>query len=1345
MTSLGTLTLDLKLNDARYIRQLENARRLTQEFDREFSRRSLTLPGINTRGFETDLRNVGSRGGSILTGIFQGVGQQITSTLTGAISAGLQGLTGTVGGVAREFANFDQQLNLLAVRTGASREELAEFERVALRVGLTTSKLPAEAAAAGVELAQLGVQVPGLVENLDDVVGASEATGISITGLGRALQVGVNIFGDTGESIESLSDKFVVLANSTAVTSEADFLQFLSKSGATAQQIGVDFEELAAAFATVRDLGASPEVAATGVNSLFTRLRGNTDEAKEAIGQLEESTGRQISLFDELGNLRTDVPLIDTLRNLRDSLSEFNDEDRLDIIGQIFGTGSRGGANAINNLLKGLETNYQATFERLTAITGEEAENASRVLISGFSGALSFIAGSVNTIQVELGRAFNSLLAPLAEGFGELVTGFVLDQDPFAPIRDSAQALANTLFEIPGISDTISESFNTILNAGVRAIAGLLDDITQSLEENPEAVTNFVENFTTGFLEAASVIGQVASTIGALAAELANIGGPLAETAGNLFQGLLASSDLLVGTLQAVGFVLRPLADLLRALSENAFLVETAFKVIIAANLLNTVSGLILPVVNLGIALKGVAAAGAVGNLPLLASFATGLGPLTAFTGGLSALAAGAAAAAPVIAILAAGIGAIEFIRQAKAAREFNDAIEALANATNSVGDTGLQAANRLNNAIREGNEARRQGLEIDREAIKQRIRLAEQEQRAIADQRRAIQSELDDLGSGSGFFGVRDDQRQSLQNQITELDAADRALSGQLSNAQELLDAVTADAVQAQADAAKATGAIGEQEVQEFRQREDEKLEATKKRLEEVEVEARAANNRLNQIETESINAILRDQLSGNIDEDQATERIAQARQDAITAQVQELERQISVQRQLENEQVQSAEETAAKISDLEVQKTEAVQRQLEAQVQAQRDAEQARREVALEEADSFAEAANRAFDERTKAFQKALETEQRAEQRAFDERKELADEEFKFREEQLAKNLDAQKKALEERQQLEKDAQNQRLSALERFVDRELQLEEASSPEERRELEDQFAEEDRRAARRRELEEEALRRDDSIVRRDARARGGSGLSPFEEDQRNFETEQQAEQDRLAKIQEEQQKRLADLRETQEDEFAAKREALEEQFAAQRQQTEELIAGERKALEDELSLRRQEAETGLQQDRAAFAANQRQLDINAANEVARILSAARPQALTARRHGGPVGPGSSFLVGEAPSIGPELGVFGNQSVLFTQPTVLPNPPQGRIYSPEQTKRMLSAPSSITNDTNPADARIANEIRQLRQQVGRVREVMPLLDALAQNIAKDTRRLERDRLFENARWRLGGL
>lgn len=1345
------ITQRIRVSNAEYRQDLDEARRAGRSFRDDFSGRSIHLPRLDSGNFERNLRATGNRGGDILTGIFQGIGQRITQVLTDAIGNGLRAGVGALSGTAREFADFDQQLNLLAVRTGESREELAEFEQVALRVGLTTSQLPGQAAAAAVELAQLGVELPDINRNLEDVVGAAEATGISITGLGRALQVGVNVFGDAGESIESLSDKFTVLANTTAVTSETDFLQFLSKAGANAQQIGVDFDELAAAFATVRDLGATPETAATGINSLFTRLRGTTDEAKAALDELESATGEQIKLFDELGNLRVDRSLFDTLSSLRDALSNFSDEDRLDILSQIFGTGTRAGAGAINNLLKGLETNYRDTFENLTNITGQEAERASQILISGFSGALRFIAGSVSTFQVEIGRSFNDLLAPFAEGIGDVLTNFLLDQDPLAPIRESSERLALTLSEIPGLGESINAAFAQIAGAGIDAVANALDGITQFLEANPTAVTDFVENFTGGFLEISSILSRVFG-------ELGEILGPIAGTAVNLFQGLVDQGDLLVGVLNTLGNVLAPVANALETLSSNAFLVDTAFKAIIAANIVNTVAGLITPLISLGGAAAATAtslgAAAAAGNF---AVFSAALAPVTALTGAFGALAVSAVAVAGPIIALGAAIAAVGFIKAAQDARVLNDEIEALANATNTVGEAGLQAANRLNNAIREGNEARAQGLDIDRQALQERIRLAELEQDAIAEQRRELNQQLRDVPQGRGFRGINNSQRESLENQLNELQATENALDGQIERANELLNIVTTEAVSAEADAANQINALGEEQTQQFIQREADKEAAAKERLDEIERLTQESNQRIAREESDAISDVLRQQLSGGLTDEGAQERLQRIQADTADAQEAAIREQIRLTQEAGNEQVLSAEDTAAKVAKLEARKSSIIQSELERQVRLQTAAERARqeeaekaererRELAVAEFEQQRDAILRQFDGRTDALQRQLEKESDLRLEAFEETQRLSEREFEFRERQLDRIQEAEKRSLEERQRLEQDAQNQRTSALERFVDRQLQLEEAGSREERRRLEEEFAAEDQRERRRRELQEEALRRDNSITRQDARARGG-GLTPFEEDQRAFDDRQQAQQDALAAQQEAQQERLAQLREEQEERFAEQREALEEDISDRREALEDQIANDRRTLEDELARRREEAETGIQQDRANFAAEQRRLDIDAANEVARILSNARPQALTARRHGGEVGPGGSFLIGEAPHVGPEIGVFGGRAMLFDQPTILHNPPPGRIYSPEQTKQMMTPVARIPYQGGGSQGsnQVVTEIKKLRKQVGRIREVMPLLDALSQNLAKDEGQLDRDRMFENARWRLRGI
>ena len=661
---------------------------------------------------------------------------------------------------------------------------------------------------------------------------------------------------------------------------------------------------------------------------------------------------------------------------------------------------------------------------------------------------------------------------------------------------------------------------------------------------------------------------------------------------------------------------------------------------------------------------------------------AASIGGLTA---SLSAMAATAAAVVPPILALAAAIAAIGFLKAARDAKVLNDEIAALNNATNVTSDSAIQSAQRLNSAIREGNEARKEGRDIDRDAVEQRIRLAEQEQAAIADQRRELERQLSEVPGGSGGLfgigaGINDSQRESINNQIKQLEAAEKAITGQLQQANQLLDAATADAVAAEAEAADQIAAIGEQQVQEFAQRESKKREIAQERLKEIEDLTKASNQRIAQEESEAIADVLRQQLSGSIDETGAQQRISDIQAATLRSQQSTIDEQIRLTNELGSEQILSAEETAQKVAELEAQKSKIVQSQLERQVQAQVQAERERRESAVSEFEKFNEAAIDAFDGRAEALQEQLDLEADAQLKAFEDSQRLAEQELEFRSRQLEKRQAAEKQALDERQQLEKDAQNQRLSALERFVDRELQLEEAATAEERRRLEEQFAEEDAREQRRRELQEEALRNADRIARLDSRARG-DGLTPFEQETRDFEEEQSDAQEDLARQQEAQQEKLAALREQQEEKLAADREALEEQLGIRRELLEDQIAEDRKTLEDELAVRRLEAETGLQQNRAAFNEEQRQLDIQAANEVAAILASARPTPVVARRHGGGVGPDGTFLVGEAPHVGPELGVFGGKPFLFSEPTILANPPQGTIYSPEQTKKIMGGRS----------------------------------------------------------------
>ncbi|EKU98083.1 phage tail tape measure protein, TP901 family [Leptolyngbya sp. PCC 7375] len=1354
----------LRLNKEQYRQDLRAARADTREFKREFGSSQFRLPRVNSREFERSISDAGSRGRNILAGIFQGIGQEIFQTITTALTAALSAPIRLGGGAIAAFSDVEAGLVNFEAKARSSVESAEELARVsakvadeAERIGIETSKTPAQVAQIATRMIELGATANQAANNVDGVVTALEATGFTdIDKTAKSFQLAANVF---GESSEEFADKLALLTSSTAVTTATDVEQAFGKAGGAFRAAGQDLESLLALFSGFRS-ASGPEVAATATRNAVAKLLPPAERATEIIDKLG------ITLFDSAGEA---LPILDVLEDLKGRIEDLPQEERLRFLQQVF---DRRSASEIALILEQLDT-VRSTYDGLREDSEGVAKQLQRDLNQGIGAAVNRLGGTIQTLAGAFGKALGpgveALIRSLTVALNtvtEAAAGGLFD-----PLTESVErffiaisgtSLSNLLGQLrdgEGPVDGLGRAFVRVADTIQGALASVIDGFTTFIQNNPDALSNFVDGFASGFNRVFEVVGQVIS-------KLSEIGRPIAGIAQNLFAGLAGQSDLLIGALSVVVDILRPVAELLERVSDNAFLVDVAFKSIVAVNIFNSISALIPVLSGLGAAAstaavgvistsKALAAASVTGNFTAVA---TSIGGLTA---SLSALTATAVAVVAPIAILAAGIAAIQFIRQTKAAREFNDAIEALANATNTLGESGIQAAQRLKNAIAAANEERAKGLDIDQQALRQRIKLAEQEKKALAEQQRELERQLSEVPTGSGGVlgfgrGINDAQRGALENQIKETEAAEKALNSQIESANELL--------QVEQDRLRKTDELRQQDLESFQENEQAKQESAENRIAAVEAAVKAASARINQSEAEAINAVLEQQLNG-LDEDTAAQRIREIEAKAAEERVAQKRKELDEIIQLEADGVLEAEKAAEKKAEIEAQRTQLVRQQLEAQIQAQKEAEDRRRDEAVRAFGEFNEAANRAFEEQSNALQKQLDTQIDAEKQAFEERQKLLKDEFEFREEQLKKQqevedkalkkrFDAQKKALADQQRLEKEANDQKLSAVERFVDRQLQLEQAADSEERNRLEEQFANEDAQAKRRSELEEKALRRSDQITGRERRRRGDP-VSPIDQARQQFDDDQQAEVDRLAAQQEavqekvearqaEAQERLAQQREEQELRLSQQRELLEQQQQQRREQLEAQVANDRRTLEDELSLRRQEAETGLQQDRAAFAANQRQLDINAANEVARILSAARPQALTARRHGGPVGPGSSFLVGEAPHIGPELGVFGGKPFLFAEPTVLPNPPQGKIYSPEQTKRILATPNQITRGGDN-DAAIADEIRQLRQQVGRIREVMPLLEALSQNLATDSGQLQKDQLFEKARWQLRGL
>lgn len=1328
----------LRLAKENYTQSLRQVRQENRQFSRDFSGTRLVLPGVDSGRFERSIRTAGNAGRNVLAGLFQGIGQEIFQTISTAIAGALSAPIRLGGGAIAAFSDVEAGLVNFEAKARSSVDSAEELAAVsakvaaeAERIGIETSKTPAQVAQIATRMIELGATAAQAADNVDGVITALEATGFTdIDKTAKSFQLASNVFGETSEDF---ADKLALLTSSTAVTTATDVEQAFGKAGGAFKAAGQDLESLLALFSGFRS-ASGPEIAATATRNAVAKLLPPADRAVEIIDKLG------IELFDSAGEA---LPILDVLEDLKARIEGLPQEERLRFLQRVF---DRRSASEIALILEQLDK-VRNTYDGLRQDSEGVAKQLQKDLNQGVAAAVVRLQGTIETLAGAFGRALGPGVERLIRGLTgalntvtEAAAGGLFD-----PLAQSVQRLFTAIGGGSLTVDSLGAAFVNIADVIQGALAGVIDGFTNFIENNPSALQDFADGFANGFRNAVQTIGD-------LAGQLGEILGPVVGIAGNLLQGLADQSDVFVGALVVVGGALSPITALLKAVSDNALLVDVAFKTLIvsfatlkAVAVAGTLAGFATQLIT--VASSATAAATALTTTAAagksIAAFSALAAPVSAFTTALGGLAVAAATVTVALGVLAAAIAAGLFIKAANDARVLNDEIEALGNATNALGGAGIGAAQGLKNAIAAANEERARGLDIDQRAVQQRIRLAEEERKAVLAQRRDVEQQLAGIAPGRGFRGIRDAQREALTSQLAELRATENALDGQIGKASELLDAEQKRLTR--------TNELRQQDLEEFQSQEEAKQESAEKRIQAVEDAAKAASDRINQTEADAINNILQSQLSGGLDESEAATRIAEIERRATQERIAQKRAELDELAELENDGFLTVEEATKKKAELEFERTGLIRQQLEAQISAQQEAERKRREAAVAEFEKLNTAVNRLFEEQTRAQQDQLNEQAEAQKRALEDQENLLKQEFEFREQQLrkqqdaedaalARRFDAQKKALEDQQQLERDANNQKLSAVERFVDRQIQLNNAADQEERKRLEQQFKDEDAAAKERQRLEEQALRRADSIAREDQRRRGDA-VSPLEQARRDFDAGQQGQQDSLSSRQEaeqsaldaqqlQQETALAQLREESEARIAQQKEQLELQFAAQREALEKNIASQRLALENELSLQRQEAETGIQQDRAAFAAEQRRLDLQAAEQIARIIGSASPAALTARRHGGPVGPGKSYLVGEAPSVGPELGVFGNKAMLFTQPTILPSPPRGKIYSPEQTQRMTSGAglgklARMAGGNDPRVGQLLSEVQGLRKQLGAMNDVEPAVKALMELLADD--------------------
>ena len=328
-------------------------------------------------------------------------GAGVAATAIGAVSAV------AIASSVRAFIDMDSAMASVRKTTGLSGDALNELQQefidLSKKMPLTASELAGIGAVAG----QLGITgKKNIAEFTETAAKMATAFDISAESAATALAKLSNIYDIPISETDRLASAINTLGNTTAAK-ESQILDFTGSLGAAGRVLGFSATETVAMGASLISMGQDASDAGTRLNSAFSTMAQNTDEAGALLG----ITGDQFSAAfgsDQIGTLQA---LITEIMKIEDPL------ERNTVAAEVFG---RVGSKAIIGLganIDGLTTNLksaQSSYEENTSLT-EEYANATDTMAAKMAIANNNLTEAKRVIGEELAPVLTSAATALGK------------------------------------------------------------------------------------------------------------------------------------------------------------------------------------------------------------------------------------------------------------------------------------------------------------------------------------------------------------------------------------------------------------------------------------------------------------------------------------------------------------------------------------------------------------------------------------------------------------------------------------------------------------------------------------------------------------------------------------------------------------------------------------------------------------------------------------------------------------------------------------------------------------------------------------------------------------------
>ncbi len=292
--------------------------------------------------------------------------------------------------IGKTGAEFEQAITAVGAVSLQTRDQIADLEKEAKRLGATTQFTATQAANAMETMSRAGFSNADILAGVGAVLSGAAAEGIEIAEMANHVSNALKGMGLETTETTRVAD---VLALSSARTNSSigSLGESLSNVASTAKQFNIPLEDTVAAVALLQDVGLDASVAGSALNTMLTQMSTPTD----SIAQKMKEFG--VTFKDAQGNM---LPFQEVLANISKAAKKSGGNmDQVAFIAELVGLR---GQKAAANLKDLFDTGkVQALTEELRNAEGA-AKKMAAIRMDTTIGDLTLLESAVDGVKVAL-------------------------------------------------------------------------------------------------------------------------------------------------------------------------------------------------------------------------------------------------------------------------------------------------------------------------------------------------------------------------------------------------------------------------------------------------------------------------------------------------------------------------------------------------------------------------------------------------------------------------------------------------------------------------------------------------------------------------------------------------------------------------------------------------------------------------------------------------------------------------------------------------------------------------------------------------------------------------------